>query len=126
MLYKEIQNRIAKKIKAWDIEHFYVVAVKQDTIIGIRKMGIQNINSVSINPYKIEQYLQKKDANEYIMAHNHPNNNLLASYGDVCSTNFFKQVISYPCIGCMIITKQDYSFIPIIWDEKEDNNNDTN
>ncbi len=116
MRYKEIYKNIVKRIKIWELEHFYIVAIKQETIIGIKRIAIGNYGSISVNPYKIQSYLQTKMADGYILVHTHPRNEISHSFADVCTTNYFKQVIKFTFRGSMIITKYNYEFVPTIWE----------
>lgn len=122
MLYSSIHKKIVSRIREWNQESFYVIAVKNDNIIGIKRIAIGSCDSVTINPYEIQRYIEDKDADGYLIAHTHPYNETSHSFADVCTTNYFKQVIKYTFLGSMIITKKDYDFVPAIWDDKEDTN----
>lgn len=115
MLYRSMVGKVRKRIKDWTIEHLYVIALKEDIIVGIKKMGTQSISSVSLSFSKMTSYLYSRDADSYIIVHSHTNRIVEHSYCDVVATNLCKIMVPFEFKGSLVITKSRYEFVPSIW-----------
>lgn len=112
-------GQIGKLFRDTRFETFWIAAVKDNRIIAVRGVTNKSVNSVSIQPYKskkhneeqkvkddsIEIYtnwLNRLNAEGYLLIHNHPSNDINISQEDFIVTDYITSNIPGFLMGIIV------------------------